>query len=293
MHSSIPLTRTSLARRVRPAAAAVAASLALTGLAAAPAAAAPGVADVLDAVDAAQESIRLEGTLRDFTIDHPDMEYGKKSFGLRKGMVEERLGADGRPVLSEKYAKNPGKAMIQSESTFNQWFRDVPGVNLTEVVELTLQPHPAKPGVMYFAREAQSSGDKRFFFPADGRGFNDMRNAGKGLHNYFFTFELETEFTYDDPSGRDHALEFAFSGDDDVWVFINDRLAVDLGGVHGQQSAKVNLDRNAEKLGLEPGETYPLRLFFAERHTTQSNFRIETTLKLKGLPPSNITANYD
>ncbi len=235
----------------------------------------------------------LEGTLRDFNQSHPDMEHAKKRFGHVRGMVADRLGPNGRPVFSSEFAKHPAKGMVHSAESFDQWFRNVPGVNMTDVITIDLQPLPGKPGVLFFAREKQSSGADRSFFPADGKGFNEMRDAGRGMHNYHFTVEFETEFTYDDPAKRDHALEFAFSGDDDVWVYINDRLAVDLGGVHGQIGDKVNLDREAKKLGLEVGKTYPLKLFFAERHTTESNFRIETSLKLRGLPPSVITANFD
>ena len=242
---------------------------------------------------AAAEGIVLEATLRDFNQSHPDMEFPKKNFKHVRGMVADRLGPDGRPVFSESFARNPSKGMVHSAESFDQWFRNVPGVNHTDVFTIDLQPLPGKPGVMFYAREKQNSGPDRSFFPADGKGFNEMRDAGRGLHNYHFTVEIETEFTYSDPASRDQALEFAFSGDDDVWVYINDHLAVDLGGVHGQISGQVNLDDKADRLGLEPGKTYPLKLFFAERHTTESNFRIETTLKLRGLPPSVITANFD
>lgn len=67
-----------------------------------------------------------------------------------------------------------------------------------------------------------------------------------------------------------------FVGDDDVWVFINNQLVIDLGGRHVQLSGSVALDT----LELIPGTTYNLDVFNAERHTTQSNFRIDTTLTL-------------
>jgi hypothetical protein len=54
-------------------------------------------------------------------------------------------------------------------------------------------------------------------------------------------------------------------------------LVIDLGGVHGAMSAGVALD----SLGLTSGNDYSFDLFFAERHTTQSNFRIDTSIKLK------------
>ena len=63
-----------------------------------------------------------------------------------------------------------------------------------------------------------------------------------------------------------------------MWVFINGWLAIDLGGVHTAETASVNLDTQAATLGITPGNSYALDLFFAERHTSASSFRIETTL---------------
>ncbi len=59
-----------------------------------------------------------------------------------------------------------------------------------------------------------------------------------------------------------------------MWVFIDDHLVIDLGGVHATEEATVHLDT----LGLVRGQRYPLALFFAERHTTGSTFTVETTL---------------
>lgn len=244
------------------------------------------------AVPAQADSIELTGIIRDFKIDHPDMQYPHKSFGVRTGLVMADLGGDGKPVLNTGTDYNNG--MIDGPESFNQWFRDVPEVNIAVPHAIVLDNGQEAPGGVYtFAREKQLSGDLKYFFPMDGMGWNDSQSVSTGTHNFYFTYEIHTQFTYTDPSEREEAMTFSFTGDDDVWVYINGKLAVDIGGVHGQATRSINLDSAAADLGLEPGGTYTLDFFFAERHTTESNFRIETTLQLEEVQPTTVSPLYD
>ncbi len=125
--------------------------------------------------------------------------------------------------------------------------------------------------------------EKQFFW-LDGKGFG-TEPAGSG-HNFAYTMELHHEFTY---KGGEF---FNFSGDDDVWVFINGKLAIDLGGVHGSQSASLNLDNEAAKFGLVKNRKYMFDFFYAERHTSQANCLITTNI-LTPTKPNNIIITND
>jgi fibro-slime domain-containing protein len=56
-------------------------------------------------------------------------------------------------------------------------------------------------------------------------------------------------------------------------------LAIDLGGVHNRETKTVNLDAQAAELGIAAGGSFAMDIFQAERHTSSSNFRIETTIE--------------
>ncbi|MEM7629779.1 MAG: fibro-slime domain-containing protein [Planctomycetota bacterium] len=252
-----------------------------------------GQAEAADAGGGLPEGITITGTIRDFRTDHPDMEAfpGKGT----KRLILPQLGEDGKPVFNRGLIANEGRSFgkdiqVYSEESFNQWFRDVPGVNTSWEHSITLERQ--SDGKYVFAKERPE-----YFWPADGKGYGaskgPLRWATAGTRNFHFTYELETQFTYSDPNSRDYDLVFSFTGDDDVWVYINGNLVVDLGGVHSQQHGEVNVDSAAADLGLQPGGVYQLKLFFAERHTSESNFRVETTMQLREVEPPPTTGLYD
>jgi len=197
-------------------------------------------------------AIVLNATVRDFRDTHPDFEKGIS--GLVTGLVQNQLGADNKPI----FVGPNGRGAISSTASFNQWYNDDATVNSKTIVPVVLSETAPNTGVYSFQSNA--------FFPIDGQLFGNQGRA----HNYHFTLELHTDFTY-----RGGEV-FQFTGDDDIWVFINNRLVVDLGGVHGAASGSVNLDT----LGLTTGSTYKFDFFFAERHTTDSNFRLQTSIGL-------------
>ena len=90
--------------------------------------------------------------------------------------------------------------------------------------------------------------------------------------NFHFTTEIRGTFKYE--GGE----QFTFKGDDDVWVFVNGKLGLDIGGVHGVKTDTLDFDAMAGDLGIEVGNVYTLDVFHAERHTSASNFRMETSI---------------
>jgi fibro-slime domain-containing protein len=91
-------------------------------------------------------------------------------------------------------------------------------------------------------------------------------------HNYGFTMELHAQFRH--AQGKGHAI--SARGDDDLWIFVDGRLVLDLGGTHPAQQASVDLDG----LGLADGQVYAVDVFFAERSVASSNLTLETNVRL-------------
>ncbi len=266
------------------------------------------------------QQIVLTGTVRDFKErgvqgGHTDFEFRPTGgFGHYMGIVSDYLNdadkptmassgnrlrshwmdAQGRKMISSKDYIAPREGDVQgslgsaagaihSSAEFDQWFRDTPGVNVSKQLDLTLVRQPGSNVYVFDDKHDTTYANLGGFFPVNGELFGNSAGNEKNFH---FTFELQTEFTYEADAG----MNFTFTGDDDVWVFVDGRLVIDIGGVHSAVSQTIDLDRLE---WLEDGQRYKLSFFFAERHRTQSNFRIETTMQLRTvqLPPT--AALYD
>jgi fibro-slime domain-containing protein len=216
---------------------------------------------------------------------HPDMDtYSGTAKGI-PGLLFDNgdptktgvLDNEGKP----QYKCTLGSAKlctVTSADTFKQWYRDLPGADQASRVNYTI--------LRTLPLTKQTDGSYQFdsngstFFPIDDvlppNSFGHQYKAGVdkgGDHNFHFTSELRFWFQYDQKA-IDTPPSFDFTGDDDVFVFINGKFAVDIGGVHEAQNGSVTLDAtNAGLLGLEKDKVYEFALFQAERNRSQSNYK--------------------
>jgi fibro-slime domain-containing protein len=227
----------------------------------------------------------LELTIRDFTPEHPDFEAYRGGNEIGCGMVGPTIGADSKPTFASgigtmkrllngdtftgcKTWDYMPAGVITSQASFDQWYRDVAGTNETFTIPITLADVGDGSGNLVY--------DSKAFFPIDGMGFGNAPNQ----HNYHFTTEGHVRFEY--VKGQ----KFTFRGDDDLWIFINGKLALDLGGTHMPLLATIDFDAQASALGISPGGNYQMDIFHAERHTSESNFRVETNIRcFEPVPP--------
>ncbi len=243
-------------------------------------------ANVADAVIKARDGDESMAYLFDPNIVHT----GKQSFKDVKGLLQ--VDADG---------------YYYYDSTKNY------AVYYSDTNSFTLYAYPG-------VKAGGSSPDGQFFpfneatqNPDQGSSFMNGYPSTNTSINHYFGLHMSTRFIQENGGHVSSAegadpVTYEFSGDDDVWIFIDGKLVVDLGGIHDRASVKINFatgdvyvnDENGNqqedsgeagyqhytlrnKLGLTgntlPDNTYhTLDLFYLERGNVDSNLKLRYNL---------------
>jgi fibro-slime domain-containing protein len=202
---------------------------------------------------------------------------------LCPGMVQVGLDAQGKPLFQSSgssctscgYGSNPPSYSIYSAASFGDWYRDKAGTNQSSFGTVELAQIGATNQYQFSAVKPGG------FFRLDGKEWGGEPEIcqvwpywtqGSGCtpkHNYHSTTEVRYIFPY---QGGE---TLTFLGDDDVWVFLNGKLAVDLGGTHQQQTGSITVNAgNQATFGMTPGNLYEIVVFQADRHPIDNNFQL-------------------
>ena len=206
------------------------------------------------------------GTLRPYVLS--TLEFGSTGIAkMRYCRGEEGYRCD----------FNQTSRSVFNNVSFSSWYEDNPRFNRRMAYQQPLFLDSATNQYDYNPKgvKSQDPNGDGFYDPITENNLpgwpRSAVETGRGT-KFWFTTEIHTTFQY---LGGER---FTFAGDDDVHVFINGRLAINLAGVHGSTTVGINLDNFKTELGLEVGKVYDFDLFHAERQTVDSNYRLTTTL---------------
>lgn len=225
----------------------------------------------------------------------PDFQgNGCYSWNRCANVVYPTLSAAGRPMLrpSKEITKSPWATtgfdnyetcaeLYTCPEIFDYWYKDSP-MSLTIPQTLKLTKMSGTTDTYQY-----TSSD---FWPLDGKGFhaanaNELYSKREEYHG-LFTTHFQSYFRY---NGGE---TFTFSGDDDVWVYFNGQLVMELAGIHGDWQQRITFKKDGEPVqsigdsievygsqyGMYPGGIYDMQMFHAERCQGGSRF----TLTLAG-----------
>ena len=176
---------------------------------------------------------------------------------VAQGIVGKNLDDDGNLITSYKYNDNSVKVPFFNEdaypnqSKYMQFYNNLqfPFTKTTNDKGVSTYSFDSEKNNVYYDYASKkivrkddlvinnAKGDNRGYFP-----FNSSNPSNNNELNYGFGTQFTIPFTVTE-NGRNvdgTSMTFKFTGDDDVWVYIDGALVLDMGGAHCKAEGEIN-----------------------------------------------------
>ena len=176
---------------------------------------------------------------------------------VAQGIVGKNLDDDGNLITSYKYNDNSVKVPFFNEdaypnqSKYMQFYNNLqfPFTKTTNDKGVSTYSFNSEKNNVYYDYASKkivrkddlvinnAKGDNRGYFP-----FNSSNPSNKNELNYGFGTQFTIPFTVTENGQNvdDTSMTFKFTGDDDVWVYIDGALVLDMGGAHCKAEGEIN-----------------------------------------------------
>ena len=196
-------------------------------------------------------------------------ECGYYNERLEQGMVD--FGLDERYLPIAK-----GGDLITNRGLFDmsRWFSEVEGKSKAFIGTIRLDYNP---------EDASFSFHQNSFYPLDKVEYDKSEIVNKDGHNHLFTMNFAVPFTV--LTNGDES--FMVTADDDTFVYVGDKLVLDMGGIHDAMSGEVAILGNGEVhsgiggaelaysgVNVQHGDSSIVRIFHADRNEEDSVFKM-------------------
>lgn len=184
---------------------------------------------------------------------------------LRNGMLTQGSGTVALPYFDEEFLTAPLSKLLSEDSISNLGISNAASKTLGKV-QSGYEFKFVKEGDYYVydsSKHGLNYSENVFTADVNGKKYNDIdsngakpgffpwRYLGNSAQNFGYAAKFSIPFTMStdgrivnvDSNGnvtKGNPIEFTFRGDDDVWVFIDDQLVLDVGGAHGAVQGSVN-----------------------------------------------------